>query len=112
MGAARKLPALNATAVRPAFSGEKCWPACSHSANAKKKPCMPAKKESWMLSPAANAGMRNSPARSSDSAGRPDCWRLLRLASRTLSTARPARPAASSSQVQAGQPSWRPSSSG
>ena len=60
-----KLPTLNATAVIPALSGEKCSPACSHSAKARKKPCMPAKKASCMPIPAAKAGTRNSPARSS-----------------------------------------------
>ena len=63
-GAAMKLPTLNATAVSPAFSGEKCSPACSHSAKAMKKPCIPAKKASCTPIPAANAGTRNSPARS------------------------------------------------
>ena len=45
-GAPMKLPTLNATAVSPAFSGENCSPACSHSARHKKKPCSPAEKAS------------------------------------------------------------------
>ena len=99
-GAATKLPTLNATAVSPAFSGEKCSPACSHSAKARKKPCMPAKKASWMLIPAAKAGTRNSSVRSNGATERPDG-----RASNRPSTTRPATPAAISSHTQAGQPS-------
>ena len=103
MGAATKLPTLNATAVSPAFSGEKCSPTCSHSAKARKNPCMPAKKASCTPSPAANAGIRNSPARSNGagpSGRRPD-----RRASSSPSTTSPARPASISSHTHAGQPS-------
>ena len=95
-----KLPTLNATAVSPAFSGEKCWPACSHSAKAMKKPCMPAKKASCTPIPAANAGTRNSPARSS---GATEVE--VRRASIRPSTTRPATPAAISGHTHAGQPS-------
>jgi hypothetical protein len=101
-----KLPALNAAAVSPAFSGEKCSPACSHSAKDRKKPCRPAAKTSCTPSPAANAGTRNSPACSSGALVRP-----RRLPSSTPSAASPASPAASSSQIHTGQPAWRPSSS-
>jgi len=94
-----KLPTLNATAVRPALSGENCSPACSHNAKARKKPCMPAAKASWMPSPAANAGMRSSPGRSS---GATRCPRR-RSSAPTVIT--PATPAPSSSHTQAGQPS-------
>ena len=98
-----KLPTLNATAVRPAFSGEKCSPACSHSAKARKKPCIPAENASWMPSPAANAGTRNSSVRSS---GAVLCVRReWRLASSSPSATSPATPAASTNHTQVGQPS-------
>ena len=60
-GAPMKLPALNATAVSPAFSGEKCSPACSHSAKARKNPCNPAENAICTPSPAANAGPGTAP---------------------------------------------------
>ena len=64
-----------------------------------------------MPSPAANAGIRNSP-RPQQRRGPVGPPLRARLASTRPSATSPASPAASSSQIQAGQPSWRPSSSG
>ncbi len=69
-GAPMKVPALNATAVSPALSGEKCSPACSHSAKARKNPCSPAANASCTPSPAANAGIGEGKVPDPD----PDRW--------------------------------------
>src|SRR5215813_5747681 len=114
-GAMAKTPALNASAVSPAFSGEKRSPACSQSASMRRKPCRPAANATSTPNPAANAGMPNSRGRSSGAvaAGEPRPGRIRRpRASRTASAAITATPAAINGQVQAGQPSRRPSSSG
>src|SRR5262245_4091445 len=113
-GAPSKQPTLSASAVRPAFSGEKCSPACSQSANIRKKPCRPAPNASSTPSPAANAGMRNSRGRSSGA--RPPATagpgRARPRASRAASATAAATPAAVGRHDQAGQPYRRPSSSG
>src|SRR5262249_40442866 len=114
-GARAKAPALNASAVSPAFSGEKYSPACSQSASMRRKPCSPAANATSTPNPAANAGRPNTRGRSSGpgAAGAPGPGGTGRPPPpRTASPAITAPPAAITGQIQAGQPSRRPSSSG
>ena len=100
-GAATKLPTLNATAVSPAFSGEKCSAGLQPQREGEEEALHPGEEGELHAQP---GGERRHPEQLGPQQRRhgtaPDC-----RASNRPSATSPATPAAISGHTQAGQPS-------